>query len=121
MDAIVLAGDGRHNSKGLSAKYCSHSIFCVSEPFFLIQRNEAGSSLAMEYMAFTRSMEDMADNLNMTTFVSDRHFSIAEHNIHAVIHTIHVIHTLYMLYTLYTHYTHTIHTLSTNCKSSFPT
>ena len=34
----------------------------------------------MEYMAFTRLMEDIADNnLNVTTFVSDRHASIAKH------------------------------------------
>ena len=34
----------------------------------------------MEYMAFTRLMEDIADNnLNVTTFVFDRHSSIAKH------------------------------------------
>jgi solute carrier family 8 (sodium/calcium exchanger) len=41
---------------------------------------EAGSSPAMEYMAFTRLMESVAkSNLNVSTFVSDRHSSIAKH------------------------------------------
>ena len=32
MDAIVLAGDGRHDSMGHSAKYCAYSIFCCDDP-----------------------------------------------------------------------------------------
>lgn len=32
MDAIVLAGDGRHDSMGHSAKYCAYSIFCCNNP-----------------------------------------------------------------------------------------
>ncbi|XP_028418457.1 uncharacterized protein LOC114543840, partial [Dendronephthya gigantea] len=86
IDGIVLAGDGRHDSMGHSAKYCAYSLFCCDDPinaiidFSLVQRNEAGSSPAMEYMAFTRSMEDVSKNdLNVNTFVSDRHSSIAKH------------------------------------------
>ena len=34
----------------------------------------------MEYMAFTRSVDNLlANNLNVTTFVSDRHTSIRSH------------------------------------------
>mgnify|MGYP002803534029 CR=1 FL=1 len=34
----------------------------------------------MEYMAFSRSMKNISDNdLNVKTFVSDRHSSIAKH------------------------------------------
>ena len=36
--------------------------------------------VAVEYMAFDRSMEDISKNdLSVTTFVSDRHSSIAKH------------------------------------------
>jgi hypothetical protein len=46
----------------------------------LFQRNETGSSQAMEYEGFQRCMEFLSNKeLNMTTFVSDRHTSIQKH------------------------------------------
>ena len=33
----------------------------------------------MEYMAFSRSMKNIDNDLNVKTFVSDRHSSIAKH------------------------------------------
>ncbi|XP_046863863.1 uncharacterized protein LOC124457709 [Xenia sp. Carnegie-2017] len=60
---IVLAGDGRHESMGHCAKHCAYSIFCCNGDinkivdFCLVQRNEAGNSPAMEYLAFTKALE----------------------------------------------------------------
>jgi solute carrier family 8 (sodium/calcium exchanger) len=40
-ELLVLAGDGRHDSMGHSAKYCAYTIFCCTEPaiidFSLVQ------------------------------------------------------------------------------------
>ena len=47
---------------------------------FTFQRNEAGSNTAMEHAAFQQCMDFfMGHRLNISTFVSDRHISIAEH------------------------------------------
>jgi hypothetical protein len=44
------------------------------------QKNEAGNSLAMEYEGFKRSMDNLLKrNIPISTFVSDRHPSIAKH------------------------------------------
>jgi hypothetical protein len=45
-----------------------------------LKRNETGSSQAMEYQGFQRSMEFVfSEELNMTIFISDRHTSIKKH------------------------------------------
>ena len=47
---------------------------------FLMQRNEAGSSPAMEFLAFKRCIDDLIGwYLLVTTFISDRLKSIASH------------------------------------------
>ena len=47
---------------------------------YSFQRNEVGSSTAMEYEGFQRCMEFiLAAGIAMSTFVSDRHTSIAKH------------------------------------------
>ncbi|KAK2555135.1 hypothetical protein P5673_023105 [Acropora cervicornis] len=60
-DGIIIAGDGRHDSMGYCAKYGAYTIFCCTIPmillFSLIQRNQAGSSPAMEFMGFKSRME----------------------------------------------------------------
>ena len=46
----------------------------------LAQRNEVGSSTAMEYEGFKRSMDFLlGDGLDISTFVSDRYQTIAKH------------------------------------------
>jgi hypothetical protein len=47
--------------------------------FLLYQRNEVGSSPAMEYEGFCRSMEYLLTLVAVKTFVSDRHSSITKH------------------------------------------
>lgn len=32
---MVVAGDGRHDSMGHSAKYCAYTILCCTEPLIL--------------------------------------------------------------------------------------
>ena len=115
-----MAGDGRHDSMGHSAKYCAYSIFCCTIPvilhfalvqvsvqsftymlcvpisptysryqhnshcvfctFLFVQRNEVGSSTAMEYEGFQSCINYLlCTGLVISTFVSDRHKSIAKH------------------------------------------
>lgn len=81
-DGIIIAGDGRHDSMGHCAKYGAYTIFWCTIPmilhFSLIQRNQAGSSPAMEFMGFKSCMEFLIGyGLLITAFVSDRHVSIA--------------------------------------------
>jgi hypothetical protein len=47
---------------------------------YFIQRNQAASSPAMEYLSFKQCMEYlMGFDLLITTFVSDHHTTIAKH------------------------------------------
>ncbi|XP_068697440.1 uncharacterized protein [Montipora foliosa] len=85
-NGVTIAGDGRHDmdSMGHSAKLCAYTMFCCTVPmiihFALVQRNDAGSSPAMEFMAFKKCMDFLlAYGLVITTFISDRHVSIASH------------------------------------------
>jgi hypothetical protein len=48
--------------------------------YFLLQRNQAGSSPAMEFLSFKSCMAYFKkQGLTITTFISDRHASIAKH------------------------------------------
>ncbi|KXJ17797.1 uncharacterized protein LOC110233295 [Exaiptasia diaphana] len=81
---VVMAGDGRHDSMGHSAKYCAYTLFCCTLPlilhFTLVQRNEAGSSPAMEYMGFQNCINFiLGSGVVVGAFISDRHTSIAKH------------------------------------------
>ncbi|CAB4007484.1 Hypothetical predicted protein [Paramuricea clavata] len=83
-NGVVLAGDGQHDSMGHSAKFCAYTIFCCTLAqiihFNLVQRNQAGSSPAMEFMSFKLSMDYLINyGLTITTFISDRHTSIAKY------------------------------------------
>ncbi|XP_044167367.1 uncharacterized protein LOC114973707 isoform X2 [Acropora millepora] len=81
---IVLAGDGRHDSMGHSAKYGVYTMFCCSVSmiihFALVQRNQVGSSTGMEFEGFKQCMEYLIGyGILITTFISDRHTAIASH------------------------------------------
>ncbi|XP_067047680.1 uncharacterized protein [Acropora muricata] len=93
-DGITIAGDGRHDSMGHSAKYCAYTIFCCTVPmiihFSLVQRNQAGSSTAMEFFGFKECMQYLIGyGLFITTFISDRHISIASHMKKVLHHIVH--------------------------------
>ena len=34
-ESLVMAGDGRHDSMGFSAKYCAYTIFCCTIPVII--------------------------------------------------------------------------------------
>ena len=88
---VVLAGDGRHDSMGHSAKYCTYTTFCCTVGLIihivLVQviltspsaPNQAGSSSAMEFFGHQRAFDFLlSTGLIITTSVSDRHTSIAK-------------------------------------------
>ncbi|KAK3703272.1 hypothetical protein QZH41_010164 [Actinostola sp. cb2023] len=82
--SLVIAGDGRHDSMGHSAKYCAYTVFCCTIPliieFSMVQRNVAGSSPAMEMLGFKKCMDAlMACGLVLGTLITDRHSSIIKH------------------------------------------
>ena len=57
-------------------------IMCSDEWYlcFVLQRNQAGSSPAMEFLSFKSCMDYLKkQGLTITTFISDRHASIAKH------------------------------------------
>ncbi|XP_028518525.1 uncharacterized protein LOC110250843 [Exaiptasia diaphana] len=82
---ITVAGDARHDSMGHNAKYGAYSVLCSDIAkiihFSLVQRNQADSSNAMEYVGFKNCMEFLLEEngLPISTFVSDRHTSICSH------------------------------------------
>ncbi|CAB4027620.1 Hypothetical predicted protein, partial [Paramuricea clavata] len=83
-DGVIISGDGRRDSMGHSAKFCAYTIFCSTFAkivhFDLVQRNQAGSSPAMEFMCFKLCMDYLIGyGIRITTFISDRHTSIAKY------------------------------------------
>ncbi|XP_068747225.1 uncharacterized protein [Montipora capricornis] len=94
MGGITLSGDGRHDSMGHCAKYCAYTIFCCTLPsiihFALIQRNQAGSSPAMEFMGFQKCMDFLVGfGIVIAAFISDRHTQIASHMKNVLSHITH--------------------------------
>lgn len=80
---VVLAGDGRHDSMGHSAKYGTYSIFCCTIGLIihivLVQANQAGSSSGMEFLAFQKAFTFLlGTEMIIKSFISDRHTSIAK-------------------------------------------
>ncbi|XP_015776536.1 PREDICTED: uncharacterized protein LOC107354556 [Acropora digitifera] len=80
---VVLAGDGRHDSMGHSAKFGTYTIFCCTIGLIvhlvLVQANQAGSSTAMEFLAFQKAFTFMlGSGIIIKSFISDRHASIAK-------------------------------------------
>ncbi|KAK3749144.1 hypothetical protein QZH41_009825, partial [Actinostola sp. cb2023] len=80
---VVLAGDGRHDSMGQSAKFCTYSIICCTIGLIidivLVQANEAGSSNEMEFIGHQRAFGFLlSTGMIITSFISDRHASIGK-------------------------------------------
>lgn len=80
---VVLAGDGRHDSMGYSAKYGTYQIFCCTIGLIvyivLVQANQAGSSAGMEFLAFQKAFTFLLGTaMIVKSFISDRHTSIAK-------------------------------------------
>ncbi|XP_078384068.1 uncharacterized protein LOC144666520 [Oculina patagonica] len=80
---VTLAGDGRHDSMGHSAKYGTYTIFCCTVGLIihivLLQANEAGSSSKMEFLGHQKAFAFLlGTGLIIKSFISDRHTSIAK-------------------------------------------
>ncbi|XP_056013504.1 uncharacterized protein LOC130052444 [Ostrea edulis] len=81
---LTVIGDGRCDSPGFCAKYCTYTIMeAVSSAildFKVIQVTETGSSSRMELEGFKRSFTSLTDNyIKINTFCSDRHVQIRKY------------------------------------------
>jgi len=78
---LRLIGDGRSDSPGFSAKYCSYTCMDVDNGLIvdqqLVQVTESSSSVAMERLALERSLSFLLDHgLQISTLATDRHLGI---------------------------------------------
>ena len=78
---LVLAGDGRCNSPGSSAKFCTYSIMEIESGAILhaetVDKQEVGlHSPNLERKAFLRSMEFLLSSINCTEIITDALSSI---------------------------------------------
>lgn len=79
--SLWLSGDGRCDSPGYKAKYCSYSMMEMSSQkiitFDLVQVSQASSSVGMEKGDFFNCMGKMADaGLSVGVMATDRHVGI---------------------------------------------
>ena len=83
---LKLSGDGRCDSPGYSAKYCTYSLMdsatdLISD-YKLIQSSETGSSVAMEKEGLRRSLNYLLErNVSINTIATDRHKGVGSQNI----------------------------------------
>ena len=75
---LKLSGDGRCDSLGYSAKYCTYSLMDSATDLILdyklIQSSETGSSVAMEKEGLRRSLNYLLErNVSINTIATDRH------------------------------------------------
>lgn len=78
---LTLSGDGRCDSPGFSAKYCTYTFMDsttgVIPDFNVVQVSETTSSVKMELLGFQRSLESITTaDLSVKTIVTDRHTQI---------------------------------------------
>ena len=77
-EGLHLSGDGRCDSPGYSAKYCTYSIMdSVSDlilDYNLVQSTETGSSVAMEKEGLRRCLDSLlARDVQILSIATDRH------------------------------------------------
>ena len=80
--SLEMVGDGRCDSPGYSAKYCSYSLMEIESQkvvdFELVQVSETGSSVRMEALGFDRCFTRVLHDHKLTVdkLATDRHVSI---------------------------------------------
>ena len=78
---LKLSGDGRCDSPGYSAKYCTYSLMdSATDLIFykLIQSSETGSSVAMEKEGLRQSLNYLVEwNVSINTIATDRHKGVS--------------------------------------------
>ena len=78
-----MSGDGRCDSPGYNAKYCTYSLMDSATgliiDYSLVQVTETGTSVAMEKERLQRCLTNISDNFNLqvATLATDRHVQIA--------------------------------------------
>ncbi|XP_041479210.1 uncharacterized protein LOC121426873 [Lytechinus variegatus] len=80
-DKVVLCGDGRCDSPGYNAKYCTYTFIDMKSHKILdmsvVQVTEATSSVAMEKIGCQRTLEKIIqDGIDVATVATDRHTGI---------------------------------------------
>ena len=78
---VILGGDGRCDSPGHNAKYCSYSVVDLKEnkvlDMQLVQSNEVSSSNAMEVEGLARCFSTLENNgVEVESLTTDRHRGI---------------------------------------------
>ncbi|XP_063967369.1 uncharacterized protein LOC135157003 isoform X2 [Lytechinus pictus] len=78
---LTVCGDGRCDSPGYNAKYCSYTMMEAKTSKIvamnLVQVSEATSSNAMEKIGFQRALDGLLEaGLNIGTVATDRHLGI---------------------------------------------
>ena len=78
---LQLSGDGRCDSPGHSAKYCTYSLMdSVTDlilDYSLVQVTETGSSVAMEKEGLQRCLSNvLSSGLQIESIATDRHTSV---------------------------------------------
>lgn len=79
---VFVLGDGRCDSPGYNAKYCSYSIMDEETKlildFSLIQKTQTTSSVAMEKEAFKKTIDSLEDQgVEVIGVATDRHAGIS--------------------------------------------
>ena len=78
---IILSGDGRCDSPGMSAKYCTYSLMDINTGYILHsetvdKREVALQSPNMEKEAFVRSLQSLQTHISCTEIITDASTSI---------------------------------------------
>lgn len=81
VEGVGLSGDGRCDSPGFSAKYCTYSLMDMSTNKIVassvVQVTEASSSVTMEPLGFRRSVDFiLSKDVKINIIATDRHPSI---------------------------------------------
>jgi hypothetical protein len=79
---LAISGDGRCDSPGFSAKYCTYTIMVQDTGeilhFQVVQVTETTSSVAMEKEGSTRCLDDLLQlGFQFSSIATDRHLGIA--------------------------------------------
>ena len=80
---LILCGDGRNDSPGYSAQYCTYSLMDITSnkivALEVVDSREANDkSVNMEKLGFTRAMDDVISKsaTPITEVVTDQHIQI---------------------------------------------
>ncbi len=78
---LTLAGDGRCDSPGFCAKYCTYSLLDTATEkivnYELVQVTQTGTSQAMEKYGFCKTVDGLLEEgVSIGTLVTDRHVGI---------------------------------------------